>query len=186
MRCFIAIDISDEVRATIDKVIQQVGGASKGIKWVVPWNIHLTLKFLGEIDNVGITLVDDWLSTFGTRYNPFNIRIRGTGIFPSLRHPNVLWVGIDASDDLKRLANDIDDAMVQQGFKKEDRKFSPHLTVGRVKNGKVIDSTVREFLNFQEIFFGSVEVEEFMLMKSILRPSGAEYSRLATFKLGKL
>jgi len=186
MRCFIAIDISNEVRAEIDKAIQQVRGASKGIKWVVPQNIHLTLKFLGEVNDLGITLVDDGLSAVGARYSSFNICIRGTGTFPSLKHPNVLWVGIDTSDDLKHLSNDIDEAMVQQGFKKEDRRFSPHLTVGRVKNGKGTDSTVKEFLKFQEIFFGSIEVEEFMLMKSILRPSGAEYSRLATFKLGKL
>jgi 2'-5' RNA ligase len=113
----------------------------------------------------------------------FNINIRGAGAFPNFKYPNILWIGIDGPEELKRLYEDIEECMFELGFEKEDRKFSPHLTIGRVKDRKGIETVIKELHTFKDTFFGSIELNEVLLMRSILKPTGAEYSEIAGFKL---
>ncbi len=183
MRCFIAIDIPENIKDAIAGFIEKYGLNLKGIRWIPAENVHLTLKFLGDIKEDLIPEIQKRLALICTRIDVFNINIRGAGAFPNLKYPNVLWIGIDESEGLRRLYEDIEESMSDLGFEKEDRKFSPHLTIGRVKDRKGIEPVIKRLYTFKDTFFGSIEVKEVLLMRSVLKPSGAEYSKIAGFKL---
>jgi 2'-5' RNA ligase len=185
MRCFIAIDVSEEVRHSIGSAIEKMKQLSRGVRWVSPGNIHLTLKFLGEVDDVAVNRVKERLSLICAGHGPFVLAINGAGGFPNLRSPNILWIGIDESEQLKLLNLDIEKAMCELGFARENKSFSPHLTVGRVSSRKDLDAVIREWITLKDTFFGSISVGETLLMKSTLKPAGAEYSKIAEFKLRK-
>lgn len=183
MRCFIAIDMPEDIKVSISNVIEKAGQKVKGIRWVSAQNIHLTLKFLGDVKEELMHDIEKGLSAVCINHAPFTINIRGAGAFPNFKYPNVLWIGIDESEKLEGLYHDIEDSMNELGFEKEDRRFSPHLTIGRVKDRKGVEPAIEELYTFKDTFLGSIEVKEVLLMQSILKPAGAEYSVLAKFKL---
>lgn len=183
MRCFIAIDMPEDIKASILNVIEKAGQKVKGIRWVSAQNIHLTLKFLGDVKEELIHDIEKGLSSVCINHVPFTINIRGVGAFPNFKYPNVLWIGIDESEELKRLYEDIEEFMFELGFEKDDRRFSPHLTIGRVKDRKGIEQILKELYTFKDTFFGNIEVKEVLLMRSVLKPTGAEYSKIARFNL---
>ncbi len=185
MRCFVAIDVSEEVRLSIGEAIGKVKGLSQGVRWVPPDHVHLTLKFLGEAGDAKVLQIQERLSLLCSRHAPFALRASGTGGFPTLRRPDVLWVGIDESGPLGLLNRDIEQSMAELGFEREKKRFSPHLTVGRVKSMDGLEAVVREWITFKDAVFGTITVGETLLMKSILKPGGAEYSKIAGFKLGQ-
>ncbi len=183
MRCFVAIDVSEEVRFSIGGAIEQMRGLSKGVRWVPPDHLHLTLKFLGEADDSMVLQIQERLSLLCCRHATFALKVSGAGGFPNLRRPNVLWVGIDESGPLGLLNGDIEQSMAELGFEREEKRFSPHLTVGRVKSMSGLEAVVREWITFKDAVFGTITVGEVLLMKSTLKPGGAEYSKIAGFKL---
>lgn len=183
MRCFIALDVSGGVRHSIAGVIETVKGLSRSVRWVSPGRIHLTLKFLGEVSAETAGRIQEQLSLLCGRHGPFVLTVSGAGGFPDLRHPNVLWAGINESEPLMLLHRDLEQSMAGLGFGKEDKPFSPHLTIGRVKGREGLEDVVREWSGLKDMIFGSISVEEILLVKSTLKPSGAEYSRMAGFKL---
>lgn len=184
VRCFIAIDIPENIRdAIVGVVIEKCGLNSKGVRWVPVGNIHLTLKFFGDVKEDLIPEIEKRLASICMGRSRFNINICGAGAFPNSKYPNVLWIGIDESEKLKGLYDDIEESMSEIGFEKEDRKFSPHLTIGRVKDRKGIEPVIKDLYTFKDTFFGSIEVKEVLLMQSVLKPTGAEYSKIAGFKL---
>jgi len=183
MRCFIAIDMPENLKDAIAGVIEKCRLDSKGVRWVPAENVHLTLKFLGDVKEDLIPEIKNGLALICMRRNMFNISIRGAGAFPNFKYPNVLWIGINESEELKRLYEDIEESMSGLGFEKEDRKLSPHLTIGRVRDRKGVEPAIKELYTFKNTFFGSIEVNEVLLMRSVLKPAGAEYSVIAGFKL---
>ena len=189
MRCFISIempvDIKREIGGIIEDVREHVGYKSKGIRWVPPQNIHLTLKFLGGARDNLIPKIEKGLSLTCMNHSQFNINIRGVDVFPSSKYPSVLWIGIDESDELKRLYLDIEESMSELGIEKESRRFSPHLTIGRIKDKNDIEPALKELYVFKDTFFGNIEVMEVLLMKSILRSTGAEHLKVSVFKLSE-
>ena len=185
MRCFIAIDIPADIRQSIADVIGKCNQGSKGVKWVAPEKIHITLKFLGEVNEGLITDIQKKLAPVCAERDIFTVTIKGAGAFPDFKYPNVLWIGIDESEELKRLYEDIEDVLSKLGFEKENRKFSPHLTIGRIKDRKGIEPVIKEIYTFKDAFFGSIDVNEILLMRSILKPAGSEYSKIAGFRLSR-
>ncbi|HEX8947892.1 MAG TPA: RNA 2',3'-cyclic phosphodiesterase [Dissulfurispiraceae bacterium] len=195
IRCFIAVDIPEDVRALIGGVVEKVKGkiGAGGVRWVPVGNIHLTLKFLGSVEERSLPEIERRLSDICANSGPFSVAARGTGVFPGPKHPSVLWVGVDESEALNRLYREVDEAMAGLGFEKEGRKFSPHLTIGRaiaravarVKDRRDAVPAAGELATFRDLFFGSINIEEILLMKSVLGPSGVQYSKLAGFRLGR-
>jgi 2'-5' RNA ligase len=185
VRAFIAIDVPEDARASIRGIIRNIGADSRGVKWVPAQNIHLTLKFLGDVRDDLIPVIKKRLELLGSMYQPFTVDIRGAGVFPNFRNPNVLWIGIEALEGLKSLFMEIDISLSEIGFAREDRGFSPHLTIGRVKDKRGIDPVVKELATYKDTFFGTIEVREILLMESVLTPSGAEYSEVAVIRLGE-
>lgn len=183
MRCFIALDISEEVRNSIGSAIEKVKKLSGNVKWVPAENIHLTLKFLGEVSEELVLQIRQNLSLLCAGHGRFGLAVRGTGAFPDFRRPNIFWAGIDESGPLKLLNRDIEDVMEGFGFAREAKRFSPHLTIGRVRDRHGLEEIIKEWVALKDTVFGTINVGETLLMKSTLTPAGAVYSRIAGFKL---
>ncbi len=155
------------------------------IKWVELENIHITLKFFGETDESKIEGITELLTEIAQNHSPFTLELKDVGIFGSSYNPRVIWFGIEKSEQLTYLANDVLDQVGSLGFVRDRQNFVPHLTIGRIK---FIDDKKR----FQEVIsrFKSIEIQEqkvdqFYLIESILRPQGPEYTILESFNLPK-
>jgi len=185
LRCFIAVDIPEQIKADIGMLIESLKKQNADVKWVVHKNLHFTLKFLGKTSEDLIPAISESLSKVVLSYKPFCIRIYGVGMFPNRRYPRVIWIGIEDTGSLKKLQGDIEDSMALLGYLKEDRDFHPHLTLGRVCSQKGIPGIIHELDTFQNKDFGSIEVCTIKLMQSELKPTGAQYSCLQEIPLGR-
>jgi len=183
IRTFIAVDIPESVRDQIEEFQEKLKRFRAEVKWVRPENIHITLKFLGDIEQSMVDIIDQRLKDAVAGFAPFNVRVYGTGVFPSARRPRVLWLGIDEGREiLQRLAKCIDEEIYNLGFEREKREFSPHLTLGRVRSIKYIDSLTEELLS-SKFESESFIQDEILLMRSDLRPSGSIYTKLKSIQL---
>jgi len=186
VRSFIAIELPDDIRARIKALQDRFKSYKLNIRWVDPGNIHLTLKFLGNIGEKEIEKAKGALSASLRAFAPMSLSARGVGVFPGLNRPRVIWVGIGGeSAALAAMQKALDDHLEQAGFKPDDRPFKGHLTLGRVKGAlktAVFREALQAALNFETDPF---TVASASLFKSELNPSGAVYSRLVTAPLGK-
>ncbi|RLE66906.1 MAG: RNA 2',3'-cyclic phosphodiesterase [Thermoprotei archaeon] len=178
VRCFIAIDIEDpNVIQNILRVQQALSSLGKQLKLVEKENIHLTLRFLGEIPS---TLVDDVVNALSrVDFSPFRITLHGIGAFPRLSRPNVIWVGVvEGVNELKELASKINLVLKKLGFPPPDKPFSPHITIARIKRRPDINTLVDIVNTFINDTYGSILVDNFRLKKSTLTPKGPIYTTL--------
>jgi len=182
-RCFIAVNLPDVMKRTLEDVITELKKTGADVKWVNAGNIHFTLKFLGNTDASLIPAMTDALSKKLSLYNAFYITIADVGCFPSEKRPRVIWVGIKDSEVLTNIQKDVDAVFTGFGFAPEERPFSPHLTIGRVRSMKKITELMKRFADFKRSDFGRVEVSAVHIMNSELKPAGAEYSSLGQITL---
>lgn len=189
IRSFVAIELDDKALEWLKNVQERLKAElPQGvIRWVNPEGIHLTLKFLGEIPRSRVKAVEEVLQEVSLRHRPFRFAYGGLGCFPSLSHPNVVWVGVDEKTGaLKALQQDVERSLAKLGFRPEDKPFSPHLTLGRVNKGVTSAERKRlaEYIKAGKVGSGGeVLVKAISLMKSDLLPTGAVYTRLALFSL---
>ncbi len=184
IRSFIAIKLPDDIRRAVAELIDELRKTEADVKWVPADKIHITLTFLGNTDDSLIPKIKDRISKKLSHFNAFYIKIVGVGCFPSEKRPRVLWVGIEISDALRSIQKDIDTEAAELGFALEERPFSPHLTIGRVRSQKGIAELSGTFAKFRSSDFGTVEVKSIQVMKSELKPAGAEYTSIAEIPLG--
>lgn len=179
MRVFIAAEIDEKIKNNLFGIQECLRNASLPVKWVRPDNIHITLKFLGEIRETALVDVCLAVDEVLKDRQSFDIRICGMGVFPDLRRPRVVWVGIEDLDKcLAGLAYSIDNALCRIGFKSEKRKFVPHLTIGRVRSYHCADVLEKEIQNTGGIDLGKQLIDKITIMQSILGPKGPAYSCL--------
>jgi 2'-5' RNA ligase len=186
IRTFLAINLSvPTIRAVTEAQtsLRQAIGKSLRVAWVAPANLHLTLKFLGDVDPEVPEAVGDVLQRGLTARQPFEVKAAGAGAFPDEHRPRVLWVGLaDESGALKALQADVEKWMEDLGFAREARPFAPHLTLGRVKDGH---ASVSEALQpYRDTTFGTSIIREVTLYESRLRAKGAEYVVLRRAVIG--
>lgn len=181
MRCFIAIDIDQPLRREIarlqDDLRRQVDVKSSEAKWVEPDNIHLTLKFLGEVRDREITDVCRLLEQTAADHPPFSLDVQGVGTFG--RPARVLWIGIAPHDALAALQQDLDQRLADAGWPKDEKKFSAHLTLCRIKSpraAKAIQNAARDRAAQQ---LGSVSVDSVCVYKSDLTSTGPLYTLIS-------
>lgn len=179
IRSFIAIEIPEAVKRSIREVIESLKGSGADVKWVSGDIVHLTLKFLGDTDEALIKDIIEALNKKVSPYKPFCIKISGAGYFPKGRHPRVVWVGVEESARLQELFSDVEREMLKFGYPAEDRRFSPHLTMGRVRSQRKTADLIRKVGEYAGTVLGEVEVRGITLIKSELKPAGAEYTSLA-------
>ncbi len=186
VRAFIAIELADETIAFIQKI--QEGLRSSGIKarWIRPENIHLTLKFLGDINNEDVKKVGDAIISAAGENAAITLRAKGIGVFPGVKRPRVIWTGIAGrTKELVDLQKILDEKLQSSGFPKEKRSFKGHLTIARIKkkiDAKRLIDAMKEFSGFESKTF---TVDEVVLFKSELKSSGAVYTRLKSTSLTK-
>jgi len=184
MRTFIALDLDPEVKRSISDFQRKLRRlAPPSVSWTKENGMHLTLKFLGEIDDSRADRCREKLSPIVGSTPAFDLSIRGTGTFPPGRHPRILWVGIQAPPDLARLQTLVEGAAEELGIPREERPFHPHLTLGRVRSPGGLQAVLAELEKARERDFGRMTVRTLVLYQSVLRPTGAEYSPLGVFNL---
>ena len=189
IRAFIAIELPDELKTNLSQLLDRLRpGQERAVKWVNPDSIHLTLKFLGNIPAEKVADVTQAISGVTARAKPCTLELQDLGAFPNLRSPRVIWVGIGGSvTAIVNLQRKIDQTLIPLGFPAETREFSPHLTLGRVRDkatpqergylGKAISSLKVESSS-------TFVVDKVNLMRSTLTSSGAIYDCLAPLLFG--
>jgi RNA 2',3'-cyclic 3'-phosphodiesterase len=193
VRLFIALDIDDEIRQRIGRFLEGVSGFAPDARWVRLESLHVTLKFIGEQAPERVSALQEKLS--GVYMQPFPLIFSGFGFFPTPKSPRVFWIGIQAGPELQKLAAAIDDATAGLGIPKEQRAFSPHLTLARKSGGsgsprrQKDDGPSRVFQRLQEKLatmpapeFGTMTAREFFLYQSQLSRTGARYTKLHGFR----
>lgn len=182
-RSFIAVAIPEDIRNRIAEFQEGLKAAGADIRWVRPESLHVTLKFLGQVEEGSLDPVFGVMRETLGDLRRFHIGIRGTGMFPNARRPRILWVGVKAGGDvLADTASRLDHALSNLGFDREKRPFSAHLTIGRVRSPKNLKPII-EAMDSADFEGGVFEVEEVLLMQSDLQPTGAVYSALGRTKL---
>ena len=185
MRGFVAIELPDGVKREIGEVQEQLKRSGARAAWTRPEGIHLTLKFLGEVPESGAVEVLSALRDAAKGTASFTVAVTGAGGFPSERAPRVIWLGVEgATDQLAALQAAVDSAMAGLGFAREDRKFSPHLTLARVKYPRPRDDWQQVIESIRDVRLAEFPVKHISLMKSELRPTGAVYTEVGRAELG--
>jgi 2'-5' RNA ligase len=175
-RGFIAIDI--EATPQITTYEKEIAKTGADVKLVEPGNIHITVKFLGDTDEYHIDAIEQSMKESVCAIKPFPITLKGTGVFPNRNYMKVLWIGIMDEGNIGTIAHAIDEKLEPLGFKKENRGFSPHLTVGRVKTARNKDQLLKVIENYKTVEFTIQKVQSITLKKSELTPKGPIYSTL--------
>ncbi len=184
IRTFIALPLPKTVLDQIRDVQERLKKERFSVRWVRPESIHLTLKFLGEIAEGELEGVAEAMKAAASQNRPCSLLAKGLGVFPGVKNPRVLWVGV-AGDTvpLVKIQSDLESQLESKGYPREKRPFKSHLTIGRVKgriDPKGLAEALREHADFSTPSF---EAGELVLFKSDLKPSGAVYTRLATEQL---
>jgi 2'-5' RNA ligase len=171
MRCFVAIDIPPEARDRLVAVQEALRGVGADVRWVRPETLHLTLRFLGDVDAPAAASLGTALAAEAARRPPLPLALHGTGLFPT-----VVWAG--CRGDLAPLAAAVDAIATSLGLPADDKPFAAHVTIGRVKSGRHA-ALLRAALPEGPI--AAFEAREMALMRSTLKPTGPVYERLGTF-----
>ena len=183
IRAFIAIEISPTTIARITAATADLKPKLPAVRWVAPENFHLTLKFLGDVETGQVEAIGNALELALTPFPRCTINAKGLGVFPGLRQPKVFWVGF-IDDELTELARRIDAALRPLGFAGEPRSFTPHLTIGRWRQLEQRKGDLKqELARWRDHDFGATLVDRVILFQSVLKPTGAEYSKLRVIEL---
>ena len=186
IRAFIAVDIPEDVRASVAEAQGCLKRGHFGVKlsWTKAENWHLTLQFLGDVDESAIPAISSALEGSVKQHASFELKISGAGAFPNETRPRVLWVGCDdAEGKLQALAVSVQRAMKEFGFEPEQREFAAHLTLARMRVPRPDDALTRALDSIKNESFGTMRVDAVHLFESQLHPQGSIYRKLSTHAL---
>jgi 2'-5' RNA ligase len=181
MRLFVATDIPEDVRAALAALVASLRSTCRDARWARIEGLHVTLKFIGEIPEGKVGAIVSALRGVPVA-KPIALNFRGLGFFPNERRPRVLWAGVEAGSELPTLAAAVETALIPVGISREDRAFSPHLTLARFDSPRGLERLHATMEAAGPHEFGGSVAKEFHLYQSILKRGGAEYTRVATFR----
>jgi len=168
-----------ELKAKISGIQEKLKAAGADVSWTRPEGMHLTLKFFGEIEDKRIPKIEKALDAVVDGIPTFTLSVSGMGTFPDMRRPRVIWIGLkEDGGNLLRLQKGVEEELKKTGFPSEDRRFTPHITLGRIRSNKNTDKLLRLIEEGKVEELGSFDVSEVHLIKSELKPAGAEYTEL--------
>jgi len=174
IRCFIAILLPEEIKGKAWELQDKLKESNADVKWIERENLHITLRFLGEIEEEIIGKIKKLMEEVGKKFSPPLLRFKGVGAFPDLRRPRVIWVGGEAPL-LEDIAKDLERGVRKLGIPPE-KPFSLHLTLGRVRSPRNLQSLSKAMKELEDVYLGEMRAESFSLMRSILYPQGPQYS----------
>lgn len=184
MRLFIGLKLPKKQKARIFRAARTLREEGLPVRWVDPENFHVTLKFLGEVRRDRVPAIEDALGRIASETPPFATSIGGFGAFPSVRRPRVIWVGVDASPELRCLKQDLEWTLSELGFDVETRAFHPHVTLGRARTNEGAGLFRGLDTLFSELHLnGELRVHTVDLMESRLSPDGPTYSVVSGARL---
>lgn len=183
MRLFVAAELPAGHRAALADVCER--GRSGGVRWVPAENVHLTLKFLGEVDGEKVAKIEEALAAVAAGAEPFTLSLSDCGCFPNSRAPRVLWVGLgEGAEAAAALAAAVDRALEPLGFPREKRPFKAHLTIGRAKDPRGAGATAsRKLAQLHGFAAPAEQLEAVALVKSTLTPEGSIYEEIGRWRL---
>ena len=184
MRTFIAVDVPDDVKMKVGDYLETLKETfdKRKVKWVLPENLHFTIKFLGEVKKSELENLIQCVSQTASRFDSFTLGLSGLGFFPSEHKPRVLWIGADGGADcLLEVYQDLESCLEAYGYDRDAKPFSPHLTVGRVRKHEKLIVPDR-YDDFEPVYF---QVEGLSIIKSNLTPQGPIYEKLFQSKFEK-
>ena len=180
-RGFIAIDI--DVNKNLVEFASEIKKTQADLKLVEPENIHITIKFLGDTDEEKIEEIKEIIKNSVEEIEPFEIKLKGSGVFPNKNYMKVLWIGIEKVEKIMEIAKKINNQLTKIGFEPEKRDFSAHLTIARIKSPRNKDKLIGIIEKYKEFEFESINVDSIKLKKSDLTPKGPIYTTLVDVKL---
>jgi len=180
MRTFIAIELPEEIKTILSRIQDELKQTHADVKWVKPENIHLTLKFLGEIEQDLVKKIQSALSEIAQKNSIFTLGLSNIGAFPKLQYPRVVWIGIKHDQRFFEIAGDLEKGLIKIGLPAESRPFSSHITLGRVRSGLNRKALVEklDFLNRNLSSPPEFKVFSLTLFKSTLTPAGPIYETI--------
>jgi len=185
IRSFLAFELPLDIKETVARVSGEVKSSTLNVRWVKVDNIHLTVIFIGSINPDDISDIGSMVQKVCLQYGPFDISLKGMGVFPNNRRPRVIWLGLHG--DLERLSffrDALQKPLRPFGVKEEKRRFRPHLTLGRFRKHRRGDSQLDELMsNYRDLTGPICQLNELILFKSDLKPGGTEYTKLESWAL---
>ncbi len=179
IRTFIAINLPDPVKKTISMFQHDASGDGFNVRWVKPENVHITIKFIGDIPQDLADRIKDEVFSAPPLYKSFALACGGTGVFPNLKRPRVFWAGITKGvKELTEIAEIVDDRLAALSISRENRPFRAHVTIGRFSRSPE-DRAIRQFVSSELLSTEDISVNKMTFMKSELKREGPEYSVLA-------
>ena len=186
IRVFLAVELPSEIREKLFSLQQQLKKALTSMNWVRPESIHLTLKFLGYVEPSRISQIVSALEPIGKKQNGFSMDVQGLGVFPQVKHPRILWIGVTGKTQaLQELVLEIEAALEPLGFPAEEKSYHAHLTLARIKreNAMVGSALLESGVLGSDQQLGTLPIDRFVLFQSDLDSSGATYTSLGTVRL---
>ncbi|MFZ0638231.1 MAG: RNA 2',3'-cyclic phosphodiesterase [Candidatus Acidiferrales bacterium] len=184
MRLFVALDVPEETRRALRAVTEDFSVVCRGARWVRPEGVHITLKFIGDVEDARLADIQEKLSGVH-REKAIDMAFRQFGFFPNEKRPRVFYVGIGAGQELGALAGEIETRLEPLGIAKEERVFQPHLTLARFKSNEGLPELRKEIASLPAQDFGGGVAAEFHLYQSVLQSGGAVYRKLSTYRFVK-
>lgn len=184
MRSFVAIELPTPIKVNIKDIQHKLKSSGSDVRWTKAEGIHLTIKFLGNVEHEQIPGVSVILARCSATIPSFMLDVCSLGAFPNERNPKVVWMGIrDDRGHLDKLQKSLEKGLSDIGFKEEKRAFTPHLTLGRVRSPQKKRELAQTLDDYRQCECGQFEAKEVCLFKSELKPGGAVYTKLKTFAL---
>jgi len=184
MRAFLAVDLDEILKNKVSEIQKQLMNTNAQVKFVEDENLHFTCKFFGEISDDKADEIKKAVADKINKYEPFDIHIKGLGVFPHLGYIRVIWLGLDDTKTFSEMLQDFDEDFIKMGFKKE-RSYIPHLTIGRVKGSQNKEALISAIKEMEEVEIGKMKVNKITLKKSELTPKGPIYTTVEEFELKK-
>ena len=183
IRCFIAIEMPETIQNRLARIQETLRKQIQKASWVKPNNVHLTLKFLGDVDPDNLESIGEAIEGVASRYRRFSLGIGGLGAFPNFARPRVMWIGVkDGSERVSSLAQDINVALNECcGVSFDTKKFNPHLTIARLKERVDLRSYANQYRQYDRIEGAEMKVDTISLIQSQLHPTGAIYSTVQSY-----
>jgi len=183
-RLFVALEVPEDVRAALQELTLILKAKSPGAKWTAPEQMHVTLKFIGEVADEKMNPIRTALQNVNST-SPVELAFRGVGFFPNEKRPHTFWCGVKASKNLAQLAADISKSLEPLGIENEQRAFVPHLTLARIKSPSDARQLVAASRDWHGKLFGTTRATEFHLFSSLLKSSGPVHALIESYSFVK-